>query len=434
MSERAPSLRVAGGRPAYGPRDRIVVVGGGAAGWAASGELRRLGFAGELVVLGAEPVGPYDRTACSKGLLDGRQRPQDTTLDLRGCPDVRWRVGVRAAGLDPYARRVVLESGRAVAYDGLVVATGTRASCPRTGRPAARPAPAARPGARVGAAVGAAPGPPRRRRRRRPDRLRGRLRGRPRWPGRPYWSTPSRYLMPRSIGEPVGALVTAEHRAAGIELRLGRRVAQAEHRRGGWRLLLDGGEQVAADLVVVTAGERPDVAWLAGTPADLSDGVLCDGSLRVVGLDGVVAAGALARWPNPRWGGAARPRRAVDHRRGAGAGRGPDAAGRRRRAARRAAAPLLVGPERPAHPGLRPAGRPGRGLPHRAAAAAAGHRPGRGGGQLCRARPAHRRGRGQRAARLRGGHPDAAGRAGRAAGRAGAGPTGAEERRLRLVR
>jgi NADPH-dependent 2,4-dienoyl-CoA reductase/sulfur reductase-like enzyme len=109
-----------------------------------------------------------------------------------------------------------------------------------------------------------------------------------------------RHLMPRSVGEPVGALITASHLAAGLDLRLGRQVADAERRKTGWRLLLDSGGTVSADLVVVTAGERPDVDWLAGTPADTTDGVLCDETLRVVGLDGVVAAGALARWPDRR--------------------------------------------------------------------------------------------------------------------------------------
>jgi NADPH-dependent 2,4-dienoyl-CoA reductase/sulfur reductase-like enzyme len=59
---------------------------------------------------------------------------------------------------------------------------------------------------------------------------------------------------------------------------------------------------VTADLVVVTAGERPELEWLAGTGADLSDGVLCDESLRVLGLPDTVAAGSLARWPDPRHG------------------------------------------------------------------------------------------------------------------------------------
>ncbi len=296
-------LRAAGTRPEYGPRDRIVVVGAGAAGWAATTELRRLGFGGELVVLGAEPVGPYDRTACSKGLLDGHQRPQDTSLDLRGCPDVRWRAGVRAAGLDPYARRVLLESGRVVPYDGLVIATGTHATLPADW-------PAGAPGLHLLHDLSQA------------WALRSALRDARRvavvgggltgcevacavtaMAREAVLINSQPYLMPRSIGEPVGALVTAEHRAAGIELRLGSRVAQAEQRWGRWRLQLSGGDQVTADLVVMTAGEQPDVGWLAGTPADLTDGVLCDGALRVVGLDGVVAAGALARWPNPRLGG-----------------------------------------------------------------------------------------------------------------------------------
>src|SRR6185369_12358192 len=86
-------------RTSYGPRDRIVVVGTGAAGWSAAGELRRLGFTGDLIALGAEPGAPYDRTACSKGLLNGHQRPQDTHLDLRGHPNVRWHTGTRVAGL-----------------------------------------------------------------------------------------------------------------------------------------------------------------------------------------------------------------------------------------------------------------------------------------------------------------------------------------------
>ena len=50
-----------------------------------------------------------------------------------------------------------------------------------------------------------------------------------------------------------------------------------------------------------TIGDRPDTGWLDGTPLDVTDGVLCDESLRVVGADGIVAAGAVARWPNPRY-------------------------------------------------------------------------------------------------------------------------------------
>ena len=56
----------------YGWRDRVVVVGTGPAGMAAADELRRIGFTGELTVLGDEV--PYDRPACSKGVLSGHQK------------------------------------------------------------------------------------------------------------------------------------------------------------------------------------------------------------------------------------------------------------------------------------------------------------------------------------------------------------------------
>jgi NADPH-dependent 2,4-dienoyl-CoA reductase/sulfur reductase-like enzyme len=293
-------LRQVGG-PAFGPHDRIVVVGTGAAGWSAAGELRRLGFAGELVAISAEPHRPYDRTACSKGLLNGHQRPKDAALDLRGHPDVVWRTGTRVLDVNPYARRLLLDSGEALAYDGLVVATGTKATLP-PGWPSgpglhllhdladARSLRSALAGARSVAVVG------------------GGLTGCEvacavtAMARSAVLVNAQRHLMPRSVGEPVGALITASHLAAGLDLRLGRKVADAERRRTGWRLLLDSGETVSADLVVVTAGEKPDVDWLAGTPADSTDGVLCDASLRVVGLDGVVAAGSLARWPDHRHG------------------------------------------------------------------------------------------------------------------------------------
>src|SRR5439155_5636584 len=115
-------------------------------------------------------------------------------------------------------------------------------------------------------------------------------------------------VMTRAVGELVGRLVTDELRRNRVNLRLGRRVRDIDRRRRGWRLVLDDGSEVDADVVVATTGERPDTGWLDATPGlDTKDGVLCDETLRVAGAEAVVAAGAVARWPNLRYDN--RPRR-----------------------------------------------------------------------------------------------------------------------------
>lgn len=287
----------------YGRKERIVIVGGGPAGWAAAGELRRAAFSGEVVVIADEPLGPYDRTACSKGLINGHQLPKDIRLDLASAPDVQWRIGQRAVGLDPVARRVLLSGGEALAYDGLVIATGSRPTLPSWWP--SEPQPSLFPlhdvsdattlrhafdSARKVAVVG------------------GGLTGcevacaSVAMARKAVVVNSQQYLMPRSLGEPIGALVTSAHHASGIETRLGRRVAEAARYRDSWRLVLDDGDVLTADMVVLTAGERPDVDWLEGTGLDISNGVRCDAALRAVGAEGIVAAGALVHWPNLRYG------------------------------------------------------------------------------------------------------------------------------------
>ncbi|EMY35097.1 FAD-dependent pyridine nucleotide-disulfide oxidoreductase, partial [Arthrobacter crystallopoietes BAB-32] len=70
------------------------------------------------------------------------------------------------------------------------------------------------------------------------------------------------------------------------------------------------GTEVSADVVIEAVGSQPNTGWLAGNGLDLSDGVLCDASLRVVGAVNTVAVGDIARYPDARTG--TGPRR-VEH-------------------------------------------------------------------------------------------------------------------------
>lgn len=105
---------------------RVVVVGNGIAGLTSCETLRAEGFDGDLVVVGAEPEAAYSRPALSKALL----RP-DSALDghelapaSHGATELR---GVHATALDTGARRVTLSDRSSLEYDGLVIASGSRA-------------------------------------------------------------------------------------------------------------------------------------------------------------------------------------------------------------------------------------------------------------------------------------------------------------------
>jgi NADPH-dependent 2,4-dienoyl-CoA reductase/sulfur reductase-like enzyme len=285
-------------RDTFDWRDRIVVVGAGPAGMAAADELRRLGFAGDLTVLGEEA--PYDRPACSKGLLTGHQSPRDVMLPAPEAP-MDLRLGRRATALDVLGRRVTTDTGEVFDYDGLVIATGARPTHP-AGWPVGEPGLHALHTVADAWAV--------RQRLREAERVAiigGGLTGCEAacavigMAREAIIIDPRPCLMYRALGEPVGTLVTEAHQDSGVQTRMGRRVQAIESVRGHWRLTLDDGERIAADVVLLTAGEKPDTGWLSGSGLDIRDGIRCDEHLRVRGTDGVVAAGVVARWPNLRF-------------------------------------------------------------------------------------------------------------------------------------
>jgi 3-phenylpropionate/trans-cinnamate dioxygenase ferredoxin reductase subunit len=107
----------------------VAVIGGSLAGISAARALREHGFDGRVVVVGAEDRLPYDRPPLSKEFLADKIGVEDLALttDADAELDLEWRLGDPAAGLDARGRSVVLASGREIAADGVVLATGARA-------------------------------------------------------------------------------------------------------------------------------------------------------------------------------------------------------------------------------------------------------------------------------------------------------------------
>jgi 3-phenylpropionate/trans-cinnamate dioxygenase ferredoxin reductase subunit len=105
----------------------VVIIGGGAAGLVAADTLRRERYRGPITMITADTVRPVDRPNLSKDYLAGNApeewiplRP-DAWYDEHG---IDVRLGRRAVGLDPRARRVTLDDGSALDYGALLLSTG----------------------------------------------------------------------------------------------------------------------------------------------------------------------------------------------------------------------------------------------------------------------------------------------------------------------
>ena len=291
----------------------IVVVGASLAGLRGAEALRRNGYSGRLTIVGDEPYRPYDRPPLSKHVLSGELAPDATGLPELDTVDAQWRLGHAAVALDRAARTIRLANGTRLAYERLLIATGAQA----------RPWPSASGGGLEGIFT----------LRGRDDaaRLRTALAGGParvlivgagligceaasccRDLGLPVTLVdPNPAPLARSLGTWIGSVVADCLRDAGVTFHAGAQVLRFAGDASGRvvRAPLGVGRAVEADLVIVALGATRATDWLsgAGLIAD-AGGVTCDGACRVLGADGtpcpdIHAAGDVARWPNPLYGG-----------------------------------------------------------------------------------------------------------------------------------
>ncbi|MGQ7297930.1 FAD-dependent oxidoreductase [Quadrisphaera sp. KR29] len=327
-------VRVTGraGAPAPGPEaagtsgdgalDRVVVVGGGAAGFAAVERLRREGYAGELVLVSAEPHPPIDRTQLSKFYLAGAKPKDALPLLAREWYDqhgVELRLGSEATVLDTDQKRLTVRAGdgatTVLGYDALVLAPGSepvRPDLPGFSRDDVRLLRTLEDADALLAAVGDAP------EQRRAVVLGAGFIGleaaavlREKGVDVTVVAT-SEVPLARQMGEDVGRAVRAAHEAEGVIFVTGRAVRWND----GVLELEDGTRAPAegrADLLVVGTGVTPRLDLARRADLELADddeggGVVVDARGRT-SADGVWAAGDVAAWPDATTG----RRRRVEH-------------------------------------------------------------------------------------------------------------------------
>lgn len=108
----------------------ITIVGGGQAASQLVASLRQDGYTGGIRLIGDEPHLPYQRPPLSKAFLSGEEGIDHLTLRPRETYEkehVELLLGTRVEAIDRVARRILLADGRALDFDALVLATGTRA-------------------------------------------------------------------------------------------------------------------------------------------------------------------------------------------------------------------------------------------------------------------------------------------------------------------
>jgi apoptosis-inducing factor 3 len=276
--------------------NRVVIVGGGAAGFAAAEMLRRQGYKGDLTILSSDDALPYDRPNLSKDYLAGiapfEYVPLKTDSFYRE-NNIDVRLSSTVNSLDLRACEIVLSDNERIPYDRLLLATGAepiRLSIPGADHAHVHTlrslsdcqsiidgAKSSRRAVVIGASfigleVAAA------------------LRAREL---EIHVVAPDKRPMEHVLGSEMGDFIRSLHEEHGVIFHLEDKVAEIEDNS----VRLESGGVLEADLVVVGIGVRPRLALAERAGLKVDEGVVVDQYMET-SVPGVYAAGDIARWPN----------------------------------------------------------------------------------------------------------------------------------------
>jgi NADPH-dependent 2,4-dienoyl-CoA reductase/sulfur reductase-like enzyme/nitrite reductase/ring-hydroxylating ferredoxin subunit len=282
---------------------QFVIIGAGAAGYAAAQTLREEGFRGSVVMITREDRAPYDRPNLSKDYLHGHAEPEWMPLrpeEFFAEHDIRLLLNREVTRVDPRAKVIAFAGGETMDYDALLVATGgapVRLNIPGSdlknvcvlrsfadADSIIETAGRSRRAVIVGASfIGMEAAYSLRERGLEVTVV-----------------APSTEPFEMTLGREVGALFRREHERHGVRFKLNSIVYGFEGSHPVEAVTLDNGESIETDMVVVGVGVRPVTQFLEGVELDQSGGVIVDSRLRAA--DALYAAGDIANFADPRTG------------------------------------------------------------------------------------------------------------------------------------
>jgi 3-phenylpropionate/trans-cinnamate dioxygenase ferredoxin reductase subunit len=283
------------------PEETIVIAGAGLAGAKAAETLRTEGFGGRIVLVGDEPVRPYERPPLSKGYLRGEEGFDAAAVhdaDYYPAHDIELRTSTTVTSLDPVASEVELGDGERIRYERLLLTTGAA--------PRALSVPGADlPGVLTLRTVGDS------------DAIRSAVTaGGPvvvigaGWIGAEVAAS-SRQLgadvtmvdlvevpLERVLGSEVGAVYRDLHQAHGVTLRLGVGIESIGGSARVEEVRLADGSVLPAAAVIVGVGVLPRVDLATAAGLEVDNGVRTDANLRTSAPQ-IYAAGDVANAWHP---------------------------------------------------------------------------------------------------------------------------------------
>jgi apoptosis-inducing factor 3 len=290
-------------KPGDDKRGPMVIIGGGAAGFAAAHALRKVGWTGEISLLSADADAPYDRTLLTKDYLDGHFGDERLPI-ARHSPEslgIQMALDTSVEAIEIDGKVLRFRGGGAQPYGKLLLAMGAEplkpaipgvdlphVECLRSLADCRRIRKAIETSGRVAVLGGSFIG----------MESAASLRS---WGLKVDLISPEQHPMSRVFGRVLSDLIVDVHRKNGVSLHLGRQVVQIDP----GTVTLDDGDLIEADLVLVGVGVKPRLELAEAAGLRLDRGVLVDAQLRTSVAD-IFAAGDIARWPDPHSGEAIR--------------------------------------------------------------------------------------------------------------------------------